>query len=164
MKLRKKSWWSVPLYCAVSSWISFYLTVFIGARFYVVKSIDASGVTKVEMDPVRVVILNAVLFLLVLVVGGLLFRRMTRAELALPAAIASGIYLFIVVCQLRIPSFPLSLSLALAYVQNWTGTLASFLMKLGLGLNLSVILSSFAPLLFVPFGRKKMESAPEVCV
>ena len=164
MKLRKKGFWSVPLYCALSSWISFYLTVYIGAHFYVVKSIDASGVTKVEMDPVRVFILNAAIFLLVLVVGGLLFRRMTRTELALSAAIASGIYLFIVVCQLRIPSFPLSLSVALAYVQNWTGTLASFFMKLGLGLNLSVILSSFAPLLFVPFGRKKMETAPEVCV
>ena len=155
MKLRKKGLWSVPLYCALSSWISFYLTVYIGAHFFVVKSVDASGVIHAELDPTRAEILNIVLFLLVLVVGGLLFRRMTRTELALSAAIASGIYLFIVVCQLRIPSFPLKLSVVLAYVQNWTGTLSSFLMKLGLDLNFSVIMASFAPLLFVPFGRKE---------
>lgn len=160
MRLRKRSLMAVPVYCAVSSWISFYLTVYIGAHFYVVKSFDASGVTRVEIDPVRAVILNAALFLLVLIVGGLLFRRMTRTELALSAGIAAAIYLLIVVCQMLLPNFPLGLGVALAYVQNWTGTLASFLMKLGFGLNLSAILSSFAPLLFIPFGKKEIDYEP----
>jgi len=160
MRLRKISLMAVPVYCAVSSWISFYLTVYIGAHFYVVKSLDASGVTRVEIDPVRAVILNAALFLLVLVVGGLLLRRMTRTELAVSAGIAAAIYLLIVVCQLLLPDFPLGLGVALAYVQNWTGTLASFLMKLGFGLNLAVILSSFAPLLFIPFGKKETYYEP----
>lgn len=155
MKIRKKLLWAVPVYCLLSSYISFYLTVIIGSRFYVVKSIDASGVIHAEIDPVRADILNVALFLLVLVLGGILFRRMTKREIAASAAIASGFYLLAVLCQLLIPAFPLGLSVLLAYVQNWTGNLSAILMKLGLGLNPAVIAGSFAPLLFIPFGRKE---------
>ncbi len=160
MKIRKKTLWAVPVYCLVSSYISFYLTVIIGSRFYVVKSLDASGVIHAEIDPVRADILNIALFLLVLVVGGILLRRMTKKEVAASAGIASAFYLLAVLCQLLIPAFPLKLSVLLAYVQNWTGSLSAFLMKLGLGLHPSVIAASFAPMLFIPFGRKEAADEP----
>lgn len=155
VKVRIQTLWKVPVYCAVSSWISFYLTVYLGGFFFTVRTVGADGVTQLSADPVRSVIFNGVLFLLVLLVGGLwAFRSMTKAEVAVSAGIASGIYLLIVLAQLYIPNFPLSLSITMAYIQNWTGTLSSFLLKLTDNLTLSVILSSFAPLLFVPFGRK----------
>lgn len=155
MKLRIHTLWKVPVYCAVSSWISFYLTVYIGGFFFTVKTIGADGVTQVSADPVRSAIFNAVLFFLVWLIGGLwALRSMTKAEVAVSAGIASGIYLLIALAQLYILNFPLSLSVTLAYIQNWTGALSSFLLKLTNNLTLSVILSSFAPLLFIPFGRK----------
>ena len=155
MKIRIQTLWKVPIFCMVASLISFYLTVYIGGFFFTVKTLGTDGITQVSADPIRSAIFNGVLFLLVLLVGGLLtFRSMTKAEIAVSAGIASGIYLLIVLVQLYIPNFPLSLSITLAYIQNWTGTLSSFLLNLTDNLTLSMILSSFAPLLFIPFGKK----------
>ena len=156
MKIRIHTLWRVPVYCFAASWISFYLTAYIGGFFFTVKTVGADGVTQLSADPLRSAIFNIALFLIVLLVGSFwAFRSMTKTELAISAGIASGIYLLIVLAQLCIPNFPLSLSITLAYIQNWTGTLSAFLLKLTDNLTLSVILSSFAPLLFIPFGRKK---------
>lgn len=155
MNFRIKTLWKVPAYCAVSSWISFYLTVYIGGFFFTVQTIDADGRILLSADPVRSLIFNVVLVLAVLLVGGFwVLRSMTKAEIAVSAAIASGIYLLMVLAQLLIPEFPLEISVVLAYFQNWTGTLSSFLMKLGFELSAASVLSSFAPLLLIPFGKK----------
>ena len=111
--------------------------------------------TQVSIDPFRSAIFYAACFLIVLLVGGLwVFRSMSKAEIRISAGIAAGIYLIMVLAQLYIPNFPPSLSMPLAYIQNWTGMLSSFLMELTDNVTISVILSSFAPLLFIPFGRK----------
>ena len=156
MKLRMQTLWKVPVFCAISGWISFYITVYLGGFFFTVQTMDADGVIHLSADPVRSAIFHGVLFLLVLLIGGILvFRSMTKAEVAVSAGIASGIYLLIVLAQLYLPNFPLSLSIKLAYIQNWTGILSSFLLKLTDNLTVAAILSSFGPLLFIPFGRKK---------
>ena len=141
--------------CAVASWISFYLTAYMGGFFFTVKTVDADGIVNLSADPLRSAIFNAVLFLIVWLLGGLWVRRsMTKMEVAASAGIASGIYLLIVLAQLCMANFPLSLSVTLAYIQNWTAILSSFMLKLTDELDLSVIASCFAPLLFIPFGRK----------
>ena len=155
MKVRIQTLWKVPVYCAVASWISFYLTVYLGGFFFTVKTVGADGITQVSADPIRSAIFNAVLFLIVLLVGGLwAFRSMSKAEIAASSAITSGIYLLIALAQLYILNFPLSLSVILAYIQNWISIVSSLILKLTDNLTASVILSSFAPLLFIPFGRK----------
>ena len=155
MNVRIRTLWKVPVYCVIASWISFYLTVYLGGFFFTVKTVGADGVTQVSADPIRSAIFNMALFLIVLLIGGLwAFRSMSKAEIAVSSAIASGIFLLIVLAQLYIPSFPISLSIRLAYIQNWTGTVSSFLLKLTDNLTVSVILSSFSPMLFILFGRK----------
>ena len=155
MNVRIRTLWKVPVYCVVASWISFFLTVYLGGFFFTVKTVGADGVTQVSADPIRSAIFNMALFLIVLLIGGLwAFRSMSKAEIAVSSAIASGIFLLIVLAQLYIPSFPISLSIRLAYIQNWTGTVSSFLLKLTDNLTVSVILSSFSPMLFILFGRK----------
>ena len=155
MNVRIRTLWKVPVYCVVASWISFYLTVYLGGFFFTVKTVGADGVTQVSADPIRSAIFNMALFLIVLLIGGLwAFRSMSKAEIAVSSAIASGIFPLIVLAQLYIPSFPMSLSMRLAYIQNWTGTVSSFLLKLTDNLTVSVILSSFSPMLFILFGRK----------
>ena len=155
MKVRIQTLWKVPVYCAVASWISFYLTVYLGGFFFTVKTVGADGITQVSADPIRSAIFNAVLFLIVLLVGGLwAFRSMSKAEIAASSAITSVIYLLIALAQLYILNFPLSLSVILAYIQNWISIVSSLILKLTDNLTASVILSSFAPLLFIPFCRK----------
>ena len=146
------------MFCIVFSWISYYLTVYIGGFFFTVKTVGADGITEVSADPLRSAIFNGFLFLTVLLLGGLwAFRSMTRIEIAVSAASISLLYLTVVLAQLYIPSFPLVLSIWLASFQNWTGTLSSFLIKLTDNFQVSVLLSNLAPFLFVPFGRKSIE-------
>ncbi len=156
MNVRIHTLWKVPVFCAVSSWIGFYLTVYLGGFFFTVKTMGSDGIIQLYADPARSAVFHGVLFVATLLTGGLwAFRSMTKAEIVVSSAIASAIYLAIVLAQLCVPDFPLSRSIFLAYFQNWTGSLSSLLMKLTGNLSLSVILSSFAPLLFIPFGRKR---------
>ncbi len=153
MKLRISTLWKVPVYCIIASWISFYVTVYLGGFFFVEQSVDAEGVIHASADPVRSAIFSGVLFLLVLFVGGLwAFRSMTKKEIALSAAIMCVIYLLIDLAQIMAPNF--STFLIFAYIQNWISPPASFLFSLTDNLVVSAILSSFVPLLFIPFGKK----------
>lgn len=155
MKVRVKTLWKVPVYCVISSWISFYITVYLGGLFFIVKTVGTDGVTQLSANPVRLVIFDVVLFLVVLLVGGLwALRSMTKKEIAVSAGITSAIYLLIILAQLYIPSFPLSLSINLGYIQNWTGTVNSWLFRITDNLTFSAILSCFAPMLFTLFGKK----------
>lgn len=155
MNVRIQTLWRVPVYCAAASWVSFYLTAYLGGFFFMAKTVGADGIIEVSIDPIRSAIFNTALFLAVLLVGGLwAFRSMTKGEIAASAAIAAALYLLMVVAQLYVQGFPLSLSVRLAYIQNWTSIVSSFLLKLTDSLAISAILSSFAPLLFIPFGRK----------
>lgn len=158
MHIRLHTLWRVPVYCLISSYVSFYVTAYLGAAFSVVQTVGADGVTNVSADPVRSAIFDAALFLIVLALGGLwAFRTMTRAEIAASAGIISMVYLIVVVLQLTLPSFPLSLSVQLAKFFNWTGTVSSWLLRLTDYLAFSTIAACFAPLPFIPFGRKTVK-------
>ena len=153
MQVRVNSLWKVPVFCAVTSWASFQLTVYLG-RFYITESI-VDGVNHISADPLRSNICTAVLFLTFLLIGGLWFRRsMTKKEIAVSAAIASVLYFVVILAELCIPMFPVAWSVSLAYVSNWCGIFGSFLGKLLPSSTLVTILSRFAPLLFIPFGKK----------
>ena len=163
MKVRVKSLWKVPVFCAFASWIGFYVTVYVGRLFFIVKTVGADGITQVSVDPVRSAIFNAVLFISILLVGGLwAFRSMTKSEVIISSAIASFIYLLIVFAELFVADFPVSLGVSFAYIQTWTGIFSSFLTKLTDNFNLSVVISSFTPLLFVMFGRKAKLNKQEI--
>lgn len=156
MKLRIQTLWKVPVFCFVASWISFYVTVYLGRFFFVVQEMDADGVIQVSADPVRSAIFNGVLFLLVLLAGGLwAFRNMTKKEIAVSSAIASALYLLTDLLQLLFGNFPGAI--IVAYIQNWISVPSSFLFYLTDNIAVSAILSSFAPLLFILFGKKAKE-------
>ena len=158
MHIRLHTLWRVPVFCLISSYVSFYVIVYLGSAFFVVRTMGEDGVTNVSADPVRSAIFDAVLFLIVLALGGLwAFRTMTRAEIAASAGIISAVYLIVVVLQLTVPSFPLSLSVQLAKFFNWTGTISSWLLRLTDHLAFSAIAACFTPLLFIPFGRKTVK-------
>jgi len=158
MRLRINTLWRIPVFCIVFSWISYYLTVYTGGFFFAVQTVGADGVTEISADPLRSAVFNGCLFLIVLLLGGLwAFRSMTRVEITVSAAIISGIYFAVILAQLYMPDFPGSLGFHLAKFQNWTGTLASLLLKLTDHFEFSVLVSCLAPFLFVPFGKKTIQ-------
>lgn len=160
MKIRINTLWRVPVFCLVSSWVSFYLTVYLGRFFFIVKTVGVDGVTGVSVDPLRSAIFSGGLFLIVLLLGGLwAFRTMTRAEIAVSAAIISAIYFFLTLMQLYLPHFPVTISVKLATFLNWKSILSSGLLKITGSLNLSVLLADLAPFLFVLFGKKRFTQA-----
>ena len=160
MKIRPNILWRVPVFCLAASWLSFQITIRMG-WFYVVKTTGPDGVTNVSADPVRSTIFDVALFLLVLFIGGLWFSRsMTRSEIAASASIIVAFYLIVTVLELILsPNFPVALGLTLAKFFEWTSTISSPLYQATQQLELSTIVSNFAPFLFVPFGKKAVKQA-----
>ena len=163
MKIRPNTLWRLPVFCLAAGWVTFYITVHMG-WFYIVKTTGPDGATNISADPVRSTLLHAALFILVLLVGGLwLFRSMTKAEIAVSAAIAAAFYLIVTIAELIVPNcffnISPSLSLTLMELQEWRTIFSSFLRKLTNQVEISAVLSCFAPFLFVPFGRKALKPA-----
>lgn len=155
MKIRPKTLWRVPVYCLVASVASFFLTAYLGGFVFGVQTVRPDGAIELSIDPLRSAVFDGALFVGILLLGGFWFRRcMTRREIAVSAAITSLIYLAIVLAQICIPNFPLSVSIRLAYIQNWTAEVSSLLFRLTQNTNLSAVTACFCPMLFVPFGKK----------
>ena len=154
MKLRPGTLWRVPVFCIIASWLSYYITIY-GGFFYVVRTTGADGAVEVSVDPLRSTLFQGVLFLAILLLGGLwAFRSMTKLEIAASAALISAVYLVVILLQLYLPGFPPALSVWLAPFQNWKGILSSLLLRF-MNFHLALAASAFAPFLFVPFGRRQ---------
>lgn len=156
MKLRPGTLWRVPVFCIIASWLSYYITIY-GGFFYVVRTTGADGAVEVSVDPLRSTLFQGVLFLAILLLGGLwAFRSMTKLEIAASAALISALYLVVILLQLYLPGFPPALSVWLAPFQNWKGILSSLLLRF-MNFHLALAASAFAPFLFVPFGRRQKD-------
>ena len=154
MKLRPRTLWRVPVFCIIASWLSYYITIY-GGFLYVVRTTGADGAVEVSVDPLRSTLFQGVLFLAILLLGGLwAFRSMTKLEIAASAALISALYLLVLLLQLYLPGFPPALSVWLAPFQNWKGILSSLLLRF-MNFHLALAASAFAPFLFVPFGRRQ---------
>ena len=156
MTLRPRTLWRVPVFCIIASWLSYYITIY-GGFFYVVRTTGADGAVEVSVDPLRSTLFQGVLFLAILLLGGLwAFRSMTKLEIAASAALISAVYLVVILLQLYLPGFPPALSVWLAPFQNWKGILSSLLLRF-INFHLALAASAFAPFLFVPFGRRQKD-------
>ena len=157
MTIRPQTLWRVPVFCAAASAVTFYLTVYLGRFFFVVETTGADGVPVISADPLRSALFNGVLFVLVLLAGGLLaFRSMTRREIAASAAIFAGIDLVLCLLQLLAPDLLSPLLVPVALIQNWTAVPTSALYHLTGNLPVSALAACFSPFLFVPFGKRSV--------
>lgn len=154
-----KNLWRVPVLCLAGSWVGFYLTVYLGRFFFVVKTVGEDGNMIVSADPVRSLIFSLVLFFLILVIGGLfLLRGMTKKEIALSAAIISGVYLILTVVQINFQLYfgNINGNALLSIFQTWPNTLTKILCQItGNATILFTFLCCFSPFLFVFFGKRK---------
>ncbi len=159
-KVRPCTLWKVPVYCMAAGLVTFFLTLHFGALFFARQELAADGSATIGLDPIRAAIFHAVLFLLVLLLGGFLVcRSMTKREVICSAAILAVLHLVVVLVQLFLPSAQLQSSLVLAALGNWFGDAYSLLYAIVPSHLPAALLSCLCPFLFVPFGRKA--SAPK---
>lgn len=138
----------------VSGLICFYLTVYLGRFFFAVKTVGDDGSIQASVDPVRAAIFHAVLFLIVLFAGGFWvspFHDKNRSSSFGRNCIG----------HLSADCFRTSYCAGYStfseyFVCLYSGVeecASSILMRLTDSLAMSAIISSFAPLLFILFGR-----------
>lgn len=153
MKIRVNTLWRVPVFSLLAGIVCYYLTVYLGGFFYAVKTVEADGAISLSIDPVRSAIFQAVLFAAGLLVGGLLlFRSMSKMEIALSAAIAVALQAALSGLLYVAAQFAPTLVNWLLPLTQWTGALGSVLTKITQVPVVSWI-GLLAPLLFVPFGK-----------
>ncbi len=156
MKIRINMLWRVPVFCILASWISFYLTIYLG-RFFFIQEIEQTW----SANPVRLFIFNAMLFIIILLIGGLgVFKTMTRLEIAVSATITSCIYFSLTVLQHYL--FEFFISSQLWNVQHWPNLIYSIYFHLTNNVYMSVALGNLSPFLFVLFGKKAISSTDEI--
>lgn len=136
----KRSWRKVPVYCAAVGWISFQAEVRIGSKIAIALNPDGT----VENDAVRWMLLRGAILLVALLVGAVLFRKMTRRELFCSASVMVVLnVLAILMCQF-LKGVPLSFLYRFYSEANaWSDFLPG------------TILQCAAPYLFVLFAIEK---------
>ena len=144
----RKTWWKVPLYCIVASWVSFQLETILG-RWTLVTLPDGSLTT----DFTRWRIMEAVLLAAIVCVGGFLFfRRMTRKEIFFSASV---LVVFNVAAGFITSQMQPVASVYFGWMTGWSGFVSSLLSSLTQKPWLaSIVQWVLPPYIFVLFGRK----------
>lgn len=152
----KRVWWKVPLYCIVIGYISFWIMVGPYGRL-AHKTLPDGTITS---DNNLWMLLSGILFVAVLLLGGLLFfRKMTRKELLYSATV-----MFVLNAIMGIVSYVLpfsSITFFFVEIAEWYSVIPQLFYKLG-GTSAIAWIGSVvgwaSVYLFVPFGKKDIVS------
>jgi len=155
MKIRKKVLWKVPLFCIVAGVFAFNAVVFLLGRFAIVTLPDGT----ITSDNTRVLIVYGAIFIVTLIVGGMFFfRNMTRKEIFFSASIIVAIGLIMDLTQW---AFNLTTGLGAVFfmyayqIFEWSSIVPQLLYRVNENLWLGAFIGSFAPYLFILFGKKE---------
>ena len=158
MKIRKQTLWRIPAFGIVAGFVWFWLNVSILGRLTIVQLPDGAYTA----DPLRSLLLYAFVLAVTVAVAALwITPKMTRREVAASSAILVAFYLAgfgIQVILQRAGGSMLAISIGEAY--EWTHLIPQLLYLLagteGPWLRVGSLLECFAPLLFIPFGKKEL--------
>lgn len=145
----KKSWWNVPLYCMLASWVCFQLEVRFLGKWAIVSLPDGS----VSTDSTRWLLLNVVLFIVVVAIGGcFFFRKLTRRELFCSASVLAVLDLVFGLIAYKIQG---TFSLYFAELTEWSSFISTLLVHVTSNLWLSAVICWVVPpYIFLLFGKK----------
>lgn len=150
----KKYWWKVPLYCIVASWIAFELEVRFLGRWALITLPDGT----ITSDNTRWMVMSAVVFLAVVLIGGFLFfRKMTRKEIFYSSSVLVVLNLVLgILTYLTQKTFPL-LAMLWSELGEGDSVFSQIFVQLGLNEWLSAIMVwVLPPYIFVLFGKKTL--------
>lgn len=153
----KKIWWKVPLYCLLASWLGL-LAESILAGAFALETLPNGAYT---INPTRWTILSCILFLAVLLLGGIrYFRKMNRKEIFLSASVMVGVNLVVGILITYV--LPIGMwSFLWSACTEWTAAIseifgeASARPEFSLQRLISDVLRWLAPYLFVLFGKSE---------
>lgn len=152
----KKSWWNIPLYCIVASWICYQLEVHLLGKWAIVTLPDGS----ISADSTRWMIMSAVLFLVIVCVGGFcFFRKLTRREILFSASVLVVLNIVLGVLTYSNQSPLASLSALWIHLSEWDSVFSQIALKLGLSEYLSAAISwVLPPYVFLLFGKNEVHT------
>jgi len=155
MKIRKKIFWKVPLFCIVAGVIAFNAVIFLIGRFIIVTLPDGT----ITSDNTRVLIVYGAIFIVTLIVGGMVFfRNMTRKEIFFSASIIVAIGLIMDLTQwaFNLTTGPGAVFFMYAsQIFEWSSIVPQLLYRVNENLWLGTFIGSLTPYLFIPFGKKE---------
>ncbi len=143
----KKSFWKVPLYCMIASWICFQLEIRLG-RFAVITLPDGS----VTADNTRWLIMTGILFIAIIAIGSIFFfRNMTRKEIFYSASVLVVIN---VIISYKIQGM---LVFYWAELSEWNIFVVQLLWQANINPLIISIVSWILPYIFIIFGKKSIK-------
>lgn len=155
MKIRKKIFWKVPLFCIVASMIAFNAVVFLIGRFTIVTLPDGT----ITSDNTRVLLVYGAIFIVTLIVGGMVFfRNMTRKEIFFSASIIVAISLIMDLTQwaFNLTTGPGAVFFMYAsQIFEWSSIVPQLLYRVNENLWFGAFIGSLTPYLFIPFGKRE---------
>lgn len=147
MKMRK-SWWKVPLYCVIASWLCFQIETRFLARFTFKKLPDGT----ITVSNTRWMIMSGIVFIIVLVVGGrIFFHKMPYKELFCSASILVALNII-----LGVLSYKRQGVFWIYWIKcsEWSSIITQILHRIHVNQWISAAISWMSPYLFVFFGKK----------
>lgn len=149
----RESWWKVPLYCIVASWLCFQLEVRFLGKWAIVTLPDGS----ITSDNSRWMIMSACLFLVIVCIGGFLFfRKMTRREILYSASVLVALNIVLGVFTYMTQHTFVYFTMLWSELTEWDSIFSQILFQLGLNQWLSAaIVWILPPYIFLLFGKKE---------
>jgi LPXTG-motif cell wall-anchored protein len=152
----KRVWWKVPLYCIVIGYISFWVMVGPYGRLSH-KTLPDGTITP---DNNIWMLLSGILFVVVLLLGGLLFfRKMTRKELLCSATVMFVLNAFMGIASYVLPFS--SITFFFVEIAEWYSFIPQLFYELG-GTSAIAWIGSVVGwatvYLFVLFGKKDIDA------
>lgn len=148
MNIRIKTLWRVPVYCVAAGLIANRLVLSMDSF---TRPVQPDGSMKMDLN--HMLILYGVIFAVTLLLGRLLFRRMTRREIFWSAAIlAAPSLLFELLCWVIHPAPALLSTAFVRVVQTWEWSGFLSVLSSWLGGMAGIFPEALAPFLFVFFG------------
>ena len=145
----KRVWWKIPLYSVIAGFVSWWLMVSYIGRLAIVKLPDGTITSNQTVWS----LLSGGVFILVLLIGGLIFfRKMTKKELLCSATV---MFIFHIIMTSFSFLFPLSsITMFFLEIREWYSIVTWLIAMAGLNNWLGVVISGACVYLFVLFGKK----------
>ena len=152
----KKSWWKVPLYCMVASWICFQLEIRFLGRWAIVTLPDGS----ISSDNTRWMLMSAGLFLAVVCIGGFFFfRKMTRKEIFFSSSALVALNIVLGIFTYLTQRIFTSFTMLWSELSEWASVFSQIAFQFGLNEWLSAaIVWILPPYIFLLFGKKEVHT------
>lgn len=145
----KLVWWKIPLYSVIAGFVSWWLMVSYIGRLAIVKLPDGTITSNQTVWS----LLSGGVFIIVLLIGGLIFfRKMTKKELLCSATV---MFIFHIIMTSFSFLFPLSsITMFFLEIREWYSIVTWLIAMAGLNNWLGVVISGACVYLFVLFGKK----------